>query len=248
MHAHTQPSGWPGKILRFWPIRPKVTPFEAKLLWVWSKTCDVGYILSASLERNPSVFLALISSVPSSSPIPIYCGDAGTHWLGQKLKYTPSYGTKYIINFKKTCGSKHVLINQLKDHYCDSKHPNLKRCNWKMGETPWLWQHCSLRGEVISSQSSHLWQLPGVNSNWLTSLSSWWSWKLPYWKTFPCIYLFQLSSFCFPITKKTYSFFSHKSSLLLFISIQKCCKSTIFSIALLWLYSSIWYTTPCIHF
>lgn len=36
---------------------------------------------------------------PSSSSIPIHCGDPGTHWLGQEPKYK-SFGTKSWFKFE----------------------------------------------------------------------------------------------------------------------------------------------------
>lgn len=95
---------------------------------------------------------------------------------------------------------------------------------------------CSL-GIVILSHSLHPWQLPGENSNWLTSLGSWWSQKpcCTAKPSYKCIYY---SSLRFASWLPEKLFFSNKY-ISMFKSIQKGSISIIFSNTLLWLYPTI---------
>lgn len=96
MCMHTQPSGWPGKILHFWSIRMKLLHLKQSYSELNPKMCDAGYVFSTGLEE---ILPHFFSPFPSSSSIPIHCGDPGTHWLGQEPKYK-SFGTKSWFKFE----------------------------------------------------------------------------------------------------------------------------------------------------
>lgn len=164
MCMHTQPSGWPGKILHFWSIRMK----SLHLKWNYSeldpKMCDVGHVFSVGLEEIlphfffPSSLKFLNSNTLCWSRNPLV---TNTNLLEQRAGLN--------LKFEEKRGVTHALTDQSKHSYYP-KHENLKKMELESVWNGVAATHNSLE-EVISELTSVT--TPRSNSDWLTSLGSW---------------------------------------------------------------------------
>lgn len=149
MCMHTQPSGWPGKILHFWSIRMK----SLHLKWNYSeldpKMCDVGYVFSVGLEEILPHFFSQFPQVPQFQHTMLIQAPAG-------YKYKSS-GAKSWLKFEiwrktwsYTCINRSVKTFLLSKTWESEKDGTGKCVKWRSSNTQ-LFGRSNLRAYICDN-------------------------------------------------------------------------------------------------